>query len=232
MEAESLEESGPGFLYEFIRTAPFGNLVSYLVRAKSRLAGSLLILRGVFLSHEVGTVVQLLPLEDHLVTPSSRFNPLCMVVEILEMIAVYLLKEIIEEEGIFKGSVLLYKVPPRPVPLHMSEHWSDEFLSLLGGGMDGYGQMQSIGPVGILLPPFSPEFSGVLGVVAPPLDCRSNIGSTGGGRGTTSLGASLSLGRLAPLSWLSQSPSSSMRPTPPSHLFFVLGQEDPHVSWG
>ena len=98
-----------------------------------------------------------------------------------------LLIEVVELNHILEGVVLLHKVPLSPILLHVSQHGANDGLSLLGSGADGYRNMPSIHPVGILLPPLSPEFSRVFGAVVSPLDHGSGTGSTCGGRCIASL---------------------------------------------
>ena len=120
-------------------------------------------------------------------TPSSWLYPLCIVVEVQEVVSMDFLEEVIEDDCILERVVLLYKMPPVPVPLHMSQHRSDEGVSLLGGGVDGYGEVPSIHMVGVLFPPLSPEVSRMPGAVVTLLNCRSEVGLTSGSRYTTSL---------------------------------------------
>ena len=123
-------------------------------------------------------------------TSSSWFYSLCVVVKVQEVVSMDFLEEVIEENCILERVILLYEVPPVPVPLHMSQLRSNEGVCLLGGGVDGYGDVPSVHMVGILFPPLSPEVSRVPRVVATHLNCRSEVGPTSGGRCTTScLGA-------------------------------------------
>ena len=167
-------------------------------------------------------MVQLLPFQEHLVTPSFRFDPLHIVVQTLKAIMMYLLKEIIKEDGIPNGVILLYKVPARQVPLHVLQHWTNKLFSILGSGTDGLGHKPSISLVGILLPPHPSKLCRVSGSVEPSHTPRGEAGLTGGGSSTTSSGVSLSLVRLTPFPVWSQSPSSGSRLIHSSHQFLAL----------
>ena len=62
MEVESLKEGVTSLLYKPFGARLYGGLLSHPVGMENRLTWPLHVLGGVFLSHEVGAVIQLLPL--------------------------------------------------------------------------------------------------------------------------------------------------------------------------
>ena len=100
-------------------------------------------------------------------------------VQPLEAVMMYLLKEAIEEDGILKGIILLYEMLVRPISPHVLQYWSNESFSLLGSGTDGLGHIPSINPVGILLPPFSLNPSRMFGSVKPSYVSCSRVAELG-----------------------------------------------------
>ena len=117
----------------------------------------------------------------------------------------HLLIEIVEENGVLQGVLLLYEVPPGSILLHVSGHGSSEGFSFLGGDIESDGNVVQVCSVSILFPSLSPKICWVPRLETTQLNQRSRGGSTERGE------CSASRSRLA-LSLLISHPET--RPAP------------------
>ena len=141
MDLESLKVGGPGFLVVFPGSTPFQGLIAGAIGMESGLTWPLHIIRWELCPCKVCTVIQLFLLENYFVAPPPSLDPLCVVIKILEAVPMHLLIEIVQENGVPQGVLLLYKMPLGSVPLHMSSHRSGEGFSFLGGDILSYGDV-------------------------------------------------------------------------------------------
>ena len=95
MDLESLQKGRPSSLEGFPSPTLLGSLISSLMGMEGQFTWPLHVVRRGLYPHEVLAVIQLLPLEDDFVAPPPGLDPLCIVVEILEAVPVYLLVKII-----------------------------------------------------------------------------------------------------------------------------------------
>ena len=96
MENEEFQEGGLGLLDLFATPALFGSLISCPVGVEGQLTGALHVDWQGFHPLEMFAVIQLLPLKDHFVAPSPGFDPLRIVIKVMEMVPMDLLVEVIE----------------------------------------------------------------------------------------------------------------------------------------
>ena len=95
MDLESLQKGGPSSFEGFLGPTPLGSLISSLMGMEGRFTWPLHVVRRGLYPYEVLVVIQLLPLEDDFVAPPLGLDLLCIVVEVLKAVPVYLLVKII-----------------------------------------------------------------------------------------------------------------------------------------
>ena len=95
MENKNLQEGEPNPFKGFPGHTPLGSLVSSPVGMEGRLTWPLYVIRRGFYPCEMFAVIQLLSFKDDLMAPSVGLDPLCVVVEVLEAIPMYLLVKVI-----------------------------------------------------------------------------------------------------------------------------------------
>ena len=205
MDLESLQKGGPSFFIVLPSSTPFGGLVASPMGMEGSLTRPLHVIRRGLCPCEVCAVIQLFLLENYFVAPPPRLDPLCVVIEVFEAVPMHLLIEIVQEDGIPQGVLLLYEMPPGSIPLHVSGHGSGEGCSFLGSDIKSDGNVVQVCSVSILFPSLSPKICWVPRAEATQLNRGSRAGSTERGE------CSASRSQLAP-SFLKS--LSEMRPAP------------------
>ena len=107
MDLESLQKGGPSFFIVLPGSTPFGGLIASLMAMEGSLTRPLHVIRRRRCPREVCAVIQLFSLENYFVAPPPRLDPLCIVIEVLEAVPMHLLIEIVQEDGVLQGVLLL-----------------------------------------------------------------------------------------------------------------------------
>ena len=131
--------------------------------------------------HEVCAVIQLLPLKNGFVALPLRFDPLCIVIKVLEVVPMHLLIKIVQDR-VPQGVLFLYEVPSACIQLHVSGHRSGEGFNFPSSDVKGDRNVVQVCSVSILFPPLSPKICWVPRAKVTQLNQGSRGGSTKGGR--------------------------------------------------
>ena len=95
MDLEGLQKGGPSSFVGLPRPTLFSSLVGSPMGVEGQFTWPLHVIRRGLCPHEVHAVIQLLPLEDVIVSPPPRLDPLCIVVKVLEAVPMHLFIKII-----------------------------------------------------------------------------------------------------------------------------------------